>query len=219
VTDPALSRQQTARQLLSSATLPCETDVDALLEQVADGRVADRDAHQRQCAHCQAALAELAALWAPVAELAATSVSIPAGLIVAVLNRIRALARDVWYTVHVTDLGTIRIAAHVIAAVARHAARMIPGVRIVLGRSTDSNSAAIAEGAAFGHRRGAERAAVGVLGGTAVVDLAVAVSYGSPVHRVARDIQRHVIATLQENVGLQTVSVNVAVDDILPSDE
>jgi uncharacterized alkaline shock family protein YloU len=32
---------------------------------------------------------------------------------------------------------------------------------------------------------------------------------------VARDIQRHVIATLRETTGLQTVTVNVTVDDIL----
>ena len=32
---------------------------------------------------------------------------------------------------------------------------------------------------------------------------------------MARDIQRHVIASLRENIGLQTITVNVAVDDIL----
>ncbi len=56
---------------------------------------------------------------------------------------------------------------------------------------------------------------MGVLGRTAVVDLAVAVTYGDPVHEVARDIQQHVIATLRDHIGLQTVAVNVIVDDIL----
>ena len=56
---------------------------------------------------------------------------------------------------------------------------------------------------------------MGVLGRTAVVDLAVAVTYGDPVHEVARDIQQHVIATLRDQIGLKTVAVNVIVDDIL----
>jgi uncharacterized alkaline shock family protein YloU len=36
---------------------------------------------------------------------------------------------------------------------------------------------------------------------------------------VARDIQRHVIATLRESIGLQTITVNVTVDDILTGDD
>ena len=68
---------QAARQLLNAVTLPCGADVDPLLEQVADGRAADLDAHQRDCVHCQAAIAEFTALWAPVAETAARPVPAP----------------------------------------------------------------------------------------------------------------------------------------------
>jgi uncharacterized alkaline shock family protein YloU len=35
------------------------------------------------------------------------------------------------------------------------------------------------------------------------------------VHEVARHIQRQVIATLRDEIGLQTVAVNVTVDDVL----
>lgn len=52
-----------------------------------------------------------------------------------------------------------------------------------------------------------------------MVDLAVAVTYNDPVHEVARDIQRQVIAALRNQVGLQNVKVNVTVDDILDDDE
>jgi len=58
-----------------------------------------------------------------------------------------------------------------------------------------------------------------VLGRTAVVDLAVAVSYGDPVHQIARDVQRHVIAALRDQAGLRNVTVNVTVDDILGEDD
>ena len=58
-----------------------------------------------------------------------------------------------------------------------------------------------------------------MLGRTAVVDLAVAVTYGTPAHEVAREIQQHVIATLRDHIGLQAVAVNVTVDDVLTDDD
>ena len=93
---------------------------------------------------------------------------------------------------------------------------MIPGVRVALGRSTQGKLAALAEKATSGHHADA---AVGVLGRTAVVDLAIAVGYGDPAHQVARDIQRQVTSALREQVGLRDVTVNVAVDDILDDDD
>jgi uncharacterized alkaline shock family protein YloU len=216
VNDPSSGRLP-VRQLLDAATLPCGADIDHLLEQVAAGRAADRDAHQRDCVHCQAALGELASLWSPVSEVAATPVPAPPGLVAAVMSQIRILARDVWYTLEITEIGVVRIAARIVAALARDCARTIPGVRVALGRSTQGRLAALAEKATFGHHH--PHAAVGVLGRTAVVDLAVAVSYDQPVHEVARNIQRHVTATLRDQAGLQSVTVNVTVDDILGDDE
>ena len=215
--DEPPAERQVIRTLLDAATLPCGAEMDVLFEQVADGHAADLDGHQRDCLHCQAALGELSVLWAPVAERAAVPVAAPPGLTAAVMSQIRVLVRDVWFTLQTTDLGVIRIAARIVAALARDAARTVPGVRVVLGRSTHSKLAALAEQATFGHRH--PHAAVGVLGRTAVVDLAIAVQYGQPVHEVARNIQKHVIITLRENAGLQTVNVNVNVDDVLTDDE
>ena len=216
MSDPAPDRQQ-APALLTSATLQCGAEVDLLLEQVADGRSADLDVHQCECVHCQAALTEFTAIWEPVAELASTPVPAPPGLTAAVMSHIRLLVQDIWYTLQTTDLGAIRVAARIVAALARDAARMVPGVRVALGRSSQGRLATLAERATFGHRH--PHAAVGVLGRTAVVDLAVAVSYGDPVHQVARDVQCHVIASLRDQLGLKTVTVNVTVDDILTDEQ
>jgi uncharacterized alkaline shock family protein YloU len=217
VNDPLPDRHPAGSAgLLSTATLACGADVDLLLEQVAAGHGADLDAHQRECVHCQAAIGELSDLWAPVTELAVTPVPVPPGLTAAVMGGIRGLIRDIWYTLETTDVGVIRIAARIVATLARDSARMIPGVRVALGRSTRHDLAAVAERATFGHRH--PHAAVGVLGRTAVVDLAVAVTYGAPVHEVAREVQRHVITTLREQVGLQNIAVNVTVDDVLDDD-
>jgi hypothetical protein len=83
-----------ARQLLSHAVLACGADVDLLLEQVADGRAAERDAHQLECVHCQAAIGELTFLWGPVTELVGRAVPAPPGLAAAVMRQIRTLYRS-----------------------------------------------------------------------------------------------------------------------------
>ncbi len=215
MSDPPPDRQ--AMVLLTSATLACGAEVDLLLEQVADSRGAGLDAHQRECVHCQAAIAEFTTIWEPVTELASIPVPAPPGLTATVMSHIRLLVRDVWYTLQTTDLGAIRVAARIVAALARDAARMVPGVRVALGRSSHGRLATLAERATFGHLH--PHAAVGVLGRTAVVDLAVAVSYGDPVHEVAREVQRHVIASLRDQLGLKTITVNVTVDDILSGDD
>jgi uncharacterized alkaline shock family protein YloU len=216
VHDPPPPRQP-ARQLLKSVTLPCGAEVDLLLEQVADGRAAALDDHQRQCVHCQAAVTEFTTLWTPVTELAGNPVAAPPGLVAAVMSQIRILVRDAWHTLETNDLGAIRIAARIVAALARDSARMVPGVRVALGRSTHHSLAALAERATLGHRH--PHAAVGVLGRTAVIDLAVAVTYGEPVHQIAKDIQQHVIATLRDTIGLKTVTVNVTIDDVLTDED
>jgi uncharacterized alkaline shock family protein YloU len=206
-----------ALPLLDATSLPCGADVDLLLEQAAQGLGADWDAHQQGCVHCQAALGEFTSLWGSVAELAAAPVSAPPGLVAAVMSQVRRLVHDIWYTLEINEIGVVRIAARIVAALARDSARTIPGVRVALGRSTHGKAATLAEKATFGHRH--PHAAVGVLGRTAVVDLAVAVGYGDPAHHVAREIQRQVTDTLRDQVGLRDVMVNVTIDDVVDSDD
>lgn len=62
----------------------------------------------------------------------------PRGLAASVMRQIRVLRRDVCHTLQTTNLGTIRIAARIVAVLARDTARMVPRVRVALGRSTDS---------------------------------------------------------------------------------
>jgi uncharacterized alkaline shock family protein YloU len=205
-----------ARRLLDSASqqLACGAEVDELLEQVADGDADRLNSHQRSCPHCQAAIAEFRALWAPVQEYARQPVRLPQRLRASVLKQVDRLVHDVWYTLQLTDTGTIRVAARVVATIARDAASRVPGVRVALGRSTESRIAQLVARATSGHLH--PHAAVGVLGRTAVIDLALAVSYGEPVHEVALQVQRRVIAELKESIGLQSVTVNVTVDDVSP---
>lgn len=204
------------RELLEHATtqLPCGADVDELLEQAADGHATDLSIHQQSCPHCQAALREFARIWAPVHALAAQPVSIPAALSTAVTAQVRKLIADTWYTLQLTDGGAIRIAARVVATLARDAAATVPGVRVAFGRHSHGRIADLVEKATLHHRH--PHAAVGVLGRTAVIDLALAVRYGDQVDEVARQVQQHVITELRTIVGLHDVTVNVTVDDVIP---
>jgi uncharacterized alkaline shock family protein YloU len=194
--------------------LACGSDVDELLEQAADGRAAQLTAHQRDCPHCQAALREFSLAWEPVRRLAAEPVPFPAAVRYAVARQIRKLTADVWYTLELAEGGAIRIAARVVAWIAREAARQVPGVRVVFGRSTHARIAGLAEAATLRHRH--PRAAVGVLGRTAVIDLAIAAEYGQELDAIARHVQQRVIAELRSTTGLRDVLVNVTIDDILP---
>ena len=123
------------------------------------------------------------------------------------------LVKDTWYTLELTDGGSIQIAARVVARIARDTARRVPGVRVALGRSSGGRLARLVEKATFGHLH--PNAAVGVLGRTAVVDLAIAVTYGDVIDTIARTVQTDVRRELTRAVGLKTVTVNVTVDDVL----
>jgi uncharacterized alkaline shock family protein YloU len=217
VNDPTGARPAAPSHLLNAGSLACGADVDTLLEQVADGHARQLTDHQRDCVHCRAAIGELDALWSPVRELAAAPVPSPPGLATAVIGRIRRLARDVGYTLEMTDGGAIRIAARIVAALARDSASRVPGVRLALGRTTHGPVSALAQDIMPADRR-ADTA--GVLGRTAAVDLTVAVNYDRPVHHVARDIQKQVAAALRNDLGLRAATVNVVIADIRdPADE
>ena len=211
--DPTEPSAAAPSHLLNAGSLACGADVDTLLEQVADGHAGRLTDHQRDCVHCRAAIGELNTLWSPVRELAAASVPPPPGLATAVIGRIRRLVRDVGYTLEMTDGGAIRIAARIVAALARDSASRVPGVRLALGRTTHGALSALAQGAMPAERPAGT--AAGVLGRTAVVDLTVAVNYDRPVHHVALDIQKQVAAALRNDLGLRAATVNVVIGDIL----
>jgi uncharacterized alkaline shock family protein YloU len=195
------------------ARLACGADVDELLEQAAHGQAGQLTGHQRGCPHCQAALREFSSVWEPVRDLAAEQVSLPAAVRTAVATQIRKLTADAWYTLELAHGGAIRIAARVVARIARDAARQVPGVRVAFGRSTRPGTARRAEAATLRHRQPHE--AAGVMGRTAVVDLAVAAQYGRELDAVGRSVQERAIAALRSNAGLRDVLVNVTIDDVI----
>jgi uncharacterized alkaline shock family protein YloU len=199
---------------LAQRQAPCGADIDDLLEQVAEGHASERDEHQADCLHCQAALIEIAAVWAPVQRLADQPVATPAGILAAVMRHVDRLTQDMCRTLDQTDIGAITVAARVVATIARRAALRVPGVRVAFGRSTSATAPQAAAAGTRQHRH--PHAAAGVMGRTAVVDLALTVTHGQSIDHIARQVQQRVIADLRSGLGLQHVAVNITVDDVLP---
>lgn len=199
--------------LAPDSILACGHGVDNILTQVADGRARELDRHQQDCSHCQAALSELATVWQPVQDLAAQRIHAPVELTARVMSDVHRLVQNVWYTLQLTDLGTVKVAARVVARIARDAARQVPGVRAALGKSSHGRIVQLVEWATDRHRH--PHAAVGVLGRTAAVDLAVAVRYGDSIVDVAEAVQQRVTQQLRATIRLESVTVNVTVDDVI----
>lgn len=197
--------------------LPCGVRVDDLLAQVADGASTGDAAHQQACAHCRAALAELADLWAPVAELAAEDVRAPAGLLQEVMAQVRELSRNAWHAVLVDPTGQTRIAARVVGAVARLAAESVPHVSVALGGGSpatapgDEPSLATIAGTA-----GEPATDIGVAGTHVVVDVQIVVDYGVVISTIAQHARERITAHLAAHTGLTTSEVNITVVDVRP---
>lgn len=186
--------------------LACGADPGVLLAQVAEGRAAVRDDHQRRCPHCQAALAEYARLWAPFDQLAATEVHAPPGLLDRALAAIREAAGPVgWGRVTDPD-GSFLVAARAVVSVAGHAARTSSGVRVALSALGELADAAGPE----------DGVTAGVRGQSVAVELTVAAEYGHDLHRLAAHLRDRVVAEVLAQTGLDVVEVDVTITDVFP---
>jgi uncharacterized alkaline shock family protein YloU len=192
--------------------LPCGAEVGQLLDQVDAGRAEQRTEHQGSCPLCQAALGELGELWEPLRELAAKRALVPPGLVAEVMAQVRQLASRVWFAVLPDSRGVTRVAARVIAVIARQAACRVPEVVVALGSSTEPDAARAAAAATRGHRY--PGSAVGVAGSHVAVDLALATSYGASIPVLAERVRRAVLRDVRAATGIDDVEVNVTVDDV-----
>jgi uncharacterized alkaline shock family protein YloU len=199
--------------------VPCGALLDDLLEQVADGTPPSDPAHQETCAHCRAALTELADVWAPVRRLTAENVTAPPTLTSTIMERVRAIAVHGWHAVLTGHSGVLRIAAWVVAVIARRAAADVPGVGTVHGQVTPLAAAlgpVLAEYAPDRPSR-AQRAAaagIGVAGRPVVVCIAVTAAVGTPLPALAEQIRRRVDVEVRTMTGLSVSGVDVEVTDL-----
>ena len=191
-----------ARESERGERLACGRPVEQLLDQVAEGDPRPRDAHQRGCVHCQAALAEYDRLWRPVRELAAERVEAPPSVTDTALGRIRGAVEHAEYAVLPGERGRTRIAARVVVAAARGAAEAVPGVRVAIGRHLGGGGAPV-------------DVAVGVAGRSTAVEIVVAASYGVDLVALGEQIRSEVGDRIRGLTDLEPVDVTVIIDDVL----
>ncbi len=187
--------------------LECGANYDQLLAQVAERQTPHdkRAAHQRLCPHCRAAIAELEELWAPVSILTREHVSAPAGLVQAVMARVRELPRHPSYALlAASDLGATRLAARVIGAIARRAALTVPDVSAAAGSGGASGKSAVA-------RHGT---AVGVSGHHVVIDMALVLAAGAVIPTVTTQVRQAVIEKIAQLTDLTVTAVDISIIDL-----
>jgi uncharacterized alkaline shock family protein YloU len=199
--------------------VPCGAWLDDLLEQVADGTPRADPAHQEACRHCREALAELAELWIPVRRLAAVNVTAPSSLTSAVMERVHAMAAHGWHAVLTGQSGVTRVAAWVVAVIARRAAARVPGVGTVLGQVTPPATALGQVHAEYpqdqpSRAQRAAAAGIGVAGRPVVVCIAVTAAVGTPLPALAEQIRRRVDVEVRTMTGLSVSGVDVEVTDL-----
>ncbi|MEJ2890843.1 hypothetical protein [Actinomycetospora aeridis] len=193
----------------TDARLPCGREPDALVAQVADGAGDHRDAHQRDCPYCQAALAEFDRLWAPVRAVADHRPRAPEGLLDEAMRRIRGVASDPDFG-SISDVrGRTRISAQAVESLARHLASRVPGVRVALSRLV------AAGGGAETSLIGGPEVTAGVAGSSTVVSITLAADLGEDLIALGDRIRAVVADGIRASTGLEPVAVLVHVDDVL----
>jgi len=201
--------------------VPCGAWLDDLLEQVADGTPPVDLAHQETCRHCRAALAELAGLWTPVRRLVDVDVTAPSSLTSTIMERVHAIAAHGWHAVLTGQFGATRIAAWVVAVIARRAAAGVPGVGTALGQVAPPAAALGPVHAEypldrFSRAQRAAAAGIGVGGRPVVVCIAVTAAVGTPLPALAEQIRRRVGTEVRTMTGLRVAGVDVEVTDLIP---
>lgn len=205
--------------------LVCGASTDDLLSQVAEGRGAVRDAHQRDCLHCQATLGEYLRLWDPMRELADVEVHAPPDLLSRTLRGLRAHTTPDGQG-HVEDRGEqYHVAARAVVTVAGHVARATEGVRVALsglGALTTPPSGlagpaqpVTSDGAAARANSG-RVARVGIQGQSVAVELTVAADYGQDLHRLADRLRVRVADAVLGQLGMDAVQIAVEITDVFP---
>lgn len=196
---------------IESLLLPCGVPYDSLLTQVADHAAPVDSAHQSVCPHCRATLAELDSLWDPLRELAREQIKAPRDLLPAVMARVRELARHSWYAFVPGERGHTRIAARVVAAVARLAAEDVPHVTLALGSGRTGSQSTRAQIAGADVEAATD---IGVAGSHVVVDIQIAIEIGAHIPTVVSQVRTQIGQAIAGYLGLVPAEVNVTVADV-----
>jgi uncharacterized alkaline shock family protein YloU len=195
--------------------LPCGADMDALVEQVADGDERLRSPHQEICVHCQTALEELARAWAPVSALAGSEAALPERVVHRIMRRIWRAAAAGWHTVAVTARGKTTISDWVVGLISEGAAREVEAVHLIGGSLARVAQALRSRRPGSPPPPHSPRGLAAEIGPQqATVEIALTAVYGPGLLDVAEAVRRTVAERVEQMTGLEVVEVDVTVVDL-----
>lgn len=171
--------------------LPCGNGEDVLVRNLMDGRTTE---HEARCPHCRAAARDLAPLVRVLREPDTEAVTAPAGLVDDVMRAIRAeRGNRRALLLDGPGPGATRIRETAVAALARFAARGVPGTlvgRCRVLRAQDGLS----------------------------VSLNVRVAHGTPIAEAAEGVRGAVRAVLEDRLGLPVTRIDIEVVGLIEAD-
>jgi len=116
------------------------------------------------------------------------------------------------------DRGATRIADEVVQKIAGIAAREVPGV-FDLGGDVARLFSAVRERLHLGEESAAQGVSVKLEGKTAEIVVTIVLEFGFQVYSVTDKVREKVISSVENLLGLDVTSVDVAVDDVhIPDD-
>lgn len=191
--------------------LPCGRDKERLLEIVAESKPIEPGSHEATCPYCQAALAELNSLWAPVRRWSSRPTHVPTHLVRTVIARVRRMTQSPHHVVAAAAKGVTSVTSWVVAQFGAEAALRVPGVASV-GPSYPGHER---RSRTIMTRQGADAVGVSEVGAEAV-----ALYFGIRVHLVtdvlslAESVRSEVIYELRRQADLEVSEVDISVDGI-----
>lgn len=120
--------------------LVCGTRTADLLAWVTDDVAPPDPAHSARCPVCQAAVADLRAVWGRFEAVASTPVRMRPGVFDEVMARLRRLLVTGWVVVDDSAAGSTMVSEGVLSAMADHAASSVAGVVAVRAASTEHSA-------------------------------------------------------------------------------
>lgn len=185
--------------------LACGARVDLIFDQVSAGRADVPTAHQADCPHCRAALAEYDRLWRPIREMAASDLRAPESVLDRAFARLRAATADPGYATLPGTRGVTRIAARIVVVTARETTQHIAGVRVALSRLLPD---------ADGTTGPAPQVVAGVAGRSTAIEITLAAEYGTDLEALGATIRAEVARRVRELTGLEPIDIAVHIDDV-----
>lgn len=194
--------------------LPCGTDLEHLLERVAEGEQTDADRHLATCPYCQEAMEVLEPAWTAVRRWAASDIRAPGWLAGAVLRRIESRRPRRRVPLVATLSGATVASEWVVRLVVVGAANELAEVRAagaLVGRGWMASGRDAADLVALA----ADGVDVSSASGELTVSVPIGIELGTDVGALAERVRDVVRGRLEAMLALADVRVDVQIADVV----